>query len=96
MEMTILNNTVTATFNVEHDMITDFKLLIDGDKGLTVRGPIEFELSDKFSSYEGFIQKINEVLKGIHIPYKVSLYHDSKREINFGIIQKIIDQIINC
>ena len=50
----------------------------------------------KFSSVDDIINTISNELAKIHIPYKVSLYHDSKREINFGIIQKIIDQIINC
>ena len=50
----------------------------------------------KFDSVESFEKNLKEVLSTMHIPYKVSLYKDQKQEIDFGILQTIIEQQINC
>ena len=50
----------------------------------------------KFDSVESFERSLKEVLSTMHIPYKVSLYKDQKQEIDFGILQTIIEQHINC
>ena len=50
----------------------------------------------KFKYFEEFEDTVTRVLKSLHIPYKVALYADSKREINFGILQSLINNLINC
>lgn len=50
----------------------------------------------KFTSFEEFNKAVIDLLKPLHIPYKVSLYANSKREIDFGILQSLINNLINC
>ena len=41
-------------------------------------------------------QKLKDGLTSFHVPYKVSLYSDNKMQVDFGILQTIIEQLINC
>ena len=94
MELTLFDSKGSVSFEAKHDMIQNVvfdEALINELQARIASGEIT-----KFSSVDDIINTISNELAKIHIPYKVSLYHDSKREINFGIIQKIIDQIINC
>ena len=76
------------------DMIKEFtpdQALLD-----TVQARITSGELTKFTDVNDFIKTVQKTLADIHIPYKVSLYTDTKREINFGILQTIVNQLINC
>ena len=49
-----------------------------------------------FKTYQSFEDTIKGVLKNIHVPYKASLYTDSKQDLDFGILHTIIEQQLNC
>ena len=94
MDMTILGATGTVDFKVANDMVREFipsQSLLDAVQARIASGEIT-----KFKDVNEFINAVQSTLSNIHIPYKVSLYTDSKREINFGILQTIVDQLINC
>ena len=94
MDLTVLGKSGTASFTVKHDMVTNFTP--DPSLLAEIQAKIDSGEITKFASVDEFVKTVNRELANIHIPYKVSLYTDSKREINFGILQTIIDQIINC
>ena len=94
MNMTLLGVTDTVDFKVANDMVKELTLsqsLLE-----SVQAHIESGEITKFKDVNEFINTVQSTLSNIHIPYKVSLYTDSKREINFGILQTIVDQLINC
>ena len=50
----------------------------------------------KFKSVEEFEKDLLNDFKQLHIPYKVSLFSDNVKEVDFGIFQTILEQKINC
>lgn len=94
VDLTILDTDGAAMLDIESDMIKNIQL------SYPLREKIKAEIAagtiTKFESADAFEQALITALNQIHIPYKVSLYTDQKREINFGILQTIIDQMLNC
>ena len=94
MDIDLFGTKGRAYLVISHDMIADFNL--DSNLEAVITEQINSGVITKFESFEDFKKTLLKSLQGVHIPYKVSLYTDSKREINFGILQTIIDQLINC
>ena len=80
--------------SIHHDMINDVFFGEDFENAFNAK--IEEGVITKFKSYDEFIETVKKELKPLHIPYKVALYADSKREIDFGILQSLINNLINC
>ena len=59
---------------------------------------LEAQLQDGSSTevVKALEQKLKDGLTSFHVPYKVSLYSDNKMQVDFGILQTIIEQLINC
>ena len=61
---------------------------------------IEQKIADgtitKFKSAAEFRQDLLSKIALVDIPYKVSLTSETKKEVDFGILQTIIDQHLNC
>ena len=94
MDMNVLGTDGQVDFTVSHDMVIEFipsQSILD-----TVQEHITSGKITKFKDVAEFVETVQKTLSSIHIPYKVSLYTDAKREINFGILQTIVDQLINC
>lgn len=94
MPMNMYGQELNTTLNIKQDTILSIELPSQ------LRKIIQTKIKDgqitKFDSVESFEEHLNTVLSSIHIPYKVSLYKNTKQEIDFGILQTIIEQQINC
>lgn len=85
-----------AELYIRADQIQTFKL------PFTLKDQINSDIEqgiiskEKYSSADDFESQLEAQLKTIHIPYKASLLTRSKQDIDFGVIQNIIDQKLNC
>lgn len=61
-----------------------------------IQSKIDEKVITKFNSVSEFRLNLLELLKPIHIPYKVSLTSAVKQEMDLGILQTLIEQQIHC
>ena len=94
LTLKMFDQDVDITIDVTKDQITDFSL--SPELSRIIDQKIAEKEITKFGSSIEFANHLREVLKPLHIPYNVSLFSDEVRQINFGILQKIIDQQLNC
>jgi hypothetical protein len=90
--LTIDGENVPTYLTVKADKIVDVQF---NDK---LAAMLEAKLQDGSGVVvvEQLIQKLKEGLTSFHVPYKVNLYSSEKMQIDFGILQTIIEQLINC
>ena len=90
--LTIDGENVPTYLTVKADKIIDVQF---NDK---LAAMLEAKLQDGSGVVvvEQLIQKLKEGLTSFHVPYKVNLYSSEKMQIDFGILQTIIEQLINC
>ena len=62
----------------------------------TIQKQIDLGSITKFKSVSEFRQDLLSKIAMLDIPYKVSLTSNTKKEIDLGILQTIIDQYLNC
>ena len=94
MPMDMYDQDFRIILGIKQDMILSIKLPTQLQK--IIQAKIQDGQITKFDSVESFEEHLKELLSTIHIPYKASLYKDQKQEIDFGILQTIIEQQINC
>lgn len=94
MPMNMYGQDFNAVLEIKQDMILSISLPTQLQK--IIQTKINDGQITKFDSVESFEKNLKEILSTMHIPYKVSLYKDQKQEIDFGILQTIIEQQINC
>lgn len=94
MPMNMYGQDLKAVLEIKQDMILSIKLPNQLQK--IIQTKIKDGQITKFDSVESFEKNLKDILSTMHIPYKVSLYKDQKQEIDFGILQTIIEQQINC
>lgn len=80
--------------SVKSDLITSITLT-DGLRN-AIAAKLQTQEDPKYTSVQEFERVLKNELDQIHIPYKVSLYTDSKRDIDFGILQNIINILLSC
>ena len=102
------DQTLDMSIIVRQDMITDIQspLLLDPQttEDIAIKlldnyvktKSMNAEGVSKYNSWEDFKQDLLSKLKSIHIPYKVQLYGNSRRELNMQILNKIIEQQLQC
>ena len=93
MPLTIFGGNYPILLSIKSDMIQNVTLTMGLNQILSKK--IEMGQT-KFKSLEEFTQTLTNTLRALQIPYKVSLFKDQRKELDFGILQPIIEQLINC
>lgn len=94
MPITLYGLQEIASLSIKQDMIQNITLPYNLKKIIDQK--IKNRDITKFKTSNEFEENLREVLRSVNVPYKVSLYTDSKRDLDFGILQTIIEQQINC
>ena len=94
MPIKVLNTEGGVNLDIKQDVITN----VEFDSNLTsvLQDAISNGVVTKFKSVDDIKKHLSEVLKHVHIPYKVSLYTNEKQQIDLSILQHIIEQTIEC
>ena len=95
-ELTVTINGIpdVAVINIASDMISS---LVFSEYTLeNIDKVLKDQETPKYKDALEFQKALNQELNKIQIPYKVSLYTDNKRDIDYGILQNIIDVLLNC
>ena len=95
-ELTVTINGIPdiAVINIASDMISS---LVFSEYTLeNIDKVLKDQETPKYKDALEFQKILNQELNKIQIPYKVSLYTDNKRDIDYGILQNIIDVLLNC
>ena len=85
-----------TTFNVsiKSDRIVGIELPTELKK--IVESKINSNVEYKYSSVDEFESSLMQDLDGLIIPYKVTLFKSNPQQVDFGILQTIIKQKIDC
>ena len=94
MPMNLYGLDEVVALTIKSDMIKSIELPLALEKILQQK--IDNGEITKFKSVEEFEKDLLNDFKQLHIPYKVSLFSDNVKEVDFGIFQTILEQKINC
>ena len=83
-----------VTLEIKQDMVFDCKFNTNLEK--TIEAKIKDGTVTKFKSVEDFKQTLKSTLKSLHIPYKTTLTSDKRQQIDLGVIETIINHLLNC
>ena len=83
-----------VTLEIKQDMVFDCKFNTNLEN--TIEAKIKDGTVTKFKSVEDFRQTLKTTLKSLHIPYKTTLTSDKRQQIDLGVIETIINHLLNC
>ena len=83
-----------VTLQIKQDMVFDCSFNTNLEN--TIEAKIKDGTVTKFKSVEDFRQTLKSTLKSLHIPYKTTLTSDKRQQIDLGVIETIINHLLNC
>lgn len=82
-----------VTLQIKQDMV--FDCTFNNHLENIIEAKVKDGTVSKFKSVEDFRQTLKSTLKSLHIPYKTTLTSDKRQQIDLGVIETIIKQLLN-